>query len=79
MDRIITRTALTRTLFFLVHPNRSISNAMIFSNTAIIVDSAAKVRNRKNSALHKNPPGICAKILGSVINTRLGPAPGSIP
>ncbi len=63
--------ALTRTLFCRDHPNRSISKAMMFSNTAMIVDSAAKVRNRKNRALHTNPPGICAKILGSVMKTRL--------
>ena len=78
LSRMIS-TALTRTLLFLDQSNKSISKDMIFSNTATIVENAANVRNRKNKALHNCPPVIWANIFGIVINTRLGPDPGSIP
>ena len=52
---------------------------MMFSNTAMIVDRAAKLMNRKNSVPHNWPSGIWLNTLGSVMNTRPGPAPGSTP
>ena len=44
-ERIMTSMALTSTDFFLEHPNRSMANEIIFSNTAITVDNAAKTMN----------------------------------
>ena len=52
---------------------------MMFSNTATTVDSAAKLMNRKNSVPHSCPTGIWLNTLGSVMNTRPGPLPGSTP
>lgn len=49
---------------------------MRFSNTAMMVDSAAKLMNTKNSAPHSCPIGIWPNTLGSVTNTRPGPLPG---
>ena len=44
--------------FFLFHPNISILIDMIFSNTAMTVDSAANDMNMKNSIPHTLPPGM---------------------
>ena len=44
----IIKPKLTNTLFFLDQFKRSILNATIFSNTAIMVVRAAKVKNKKN-------------------------------
>ena len=77
--KIMIRIRLTSVLFFLDHPNKSISKEIIFSNTATSVVNAAKLKNRKNNPPHTHPPATCAKIFGIVINIRLGPAPGSIP
>ena len=35
--------------------------------------------NKKNSVPHTRLPGICSNTLGSVMNTSLGPSPGSTP
>ena len=42
--------------------------------TAMTVENAAKVINRKNSAPQTRPPAILTKTLGSVTKIRLGPA-----
>ena len=52
---------------------------MRFSNTAMIVESAAKLMNTKNRAPQSRPPGICENTPGSVTNTREGPSPGFTP
>ncbi len=52
---------------------------MIFSNTAIIVDKAAKLINTKNNVPQTWPNHISLKILGNVINTNPGPLPGLTP
>ena len=52
---------------------------MIFSNTAITVDIAAKNIKRKNSVPKIRLPGILLNTLGSVIKSSSGPLPGSIP
>ncbi len=44
----------------------SIKKAIIFSKTAITVDSAAKLKNIKNNEPNTEPKGICAKTLGRV-------------
>ncbi len=46
----------------------------MFSNTARIVEKAAKLRNRKNSDPQSLPRGMAAKMLGSVTKIRPGPA-----
>ena len=51
----------------------SSQNDTMFSNTAITVDIAAKIINRKNSAPTILPPGIWLKIDESVVNRK--PAP----
>ena len=50
---------------------------MIFSNTAIIVVNAAKLKNKKNKAPQIFPNCIFAKILGNVWKINPGPCPGS--
>ena len=69
----------TNTAFLRLQPHKSIPKATMFSNTAITVDSAAKLMNTKNSAPHTRPPAMPPKILGSVTNTRPGPCPGLTP
>ena len=75
----VSKTALIRTLFFLDHPYRSMPKAMIFSNTAMTVVSAAKLKNTKNMAPQSLPPAICAKIFGMVMKIRRGPESGWMP
>ena len=72
-DRMIISTMLKRTARLRVQPQRSIPNETIFSNTAMIVDSAANDMNTKNNAPNSRPAGIALKILGSVTNTNPGP------
>ena len=59
--------------------NNSIMLAMMFSNTAMIVEKHAKVINRKKNVPQILPPGIWIKTFGSVIKISSGPAPGLIP
>ena len=75
MLRTVMTTAFTATAFFRLQPHRSMAKLMMFSNTAMMVDSAAKVMNRKNSAPHRRPPAIWLKTLGRVTKTRPGPSP----
>ena len=76
---IVIRNAFNRTLFLRDQCNRSIQNAMIFSNTAMTVVKAAKLRKTKNRAPQIRPPRICANRLGMVIKIRPGPESGSTP
>ena len=69
----------TRHAFSRRTPHWSIENAIIVSNTAITVDSAAKLMNRKNSVPHSCPRGIALNTMGSVMNTSDGPEAGSTP
>jgi hypothetical protein len=50
--------ALIKLDFFLLHPVNSIPQEMIFSNTARIVEKAAKDINMKNKLPHNLPIGI---------------------
>ena len=52
---------------------------MMFSKTAITVDSAAKDRNRKNAPPHSRPRAMWLKILGRVTKTSAGPSPVETP
>ena len=72
-------TPLTRHAFLRGVPHWSMVKLMMFSNTAMTVDSAANVMNTKNSTAHSWPNGISLNTLGSVMNTRPGPEPGSTP
>ena len=62
--------------FFTLQFHRSCAKDMIFWNTAIMVESAAKDMNRKNSAPQNLPPFMALNTLGRVTNTRPGPYPG---
>lgn len=77
-SRIIT-TRFTATALPLEHPVRSIANEMIFSNTAIIVDAAAKSIQRKKILPQILPPAIELNIFGNVIKIRFGPLSGFTP
>ena len=55
------------------------ANAIIFSNTAMIVDAEAKNMHRKKIAPQSLPPAMELKILGSVIKIRFGPLSGFTP
>ena len=52
---------------------------MMFSNTAMTVERAAKLMKMKNSVPHSWPPAMTLKMLGRVTKTRPGPEPGSTP
>ena len=58
---------------FLLFPESSIPQLIIFSNTAINVESAANDINKKNKEDQILPPAIFEKIFGSVINSKDGP------
>lgn len=72
----ISMTRLMITLFLRLHPSKSIQNAMMFSNTAITVLSAAKLKKIKNNVPHRLPKGMLANTLGKVTNTSDGPLSG---
>ena len=57
----------------------SMLKLMRFSNTAITVESAAKLMKMKNSAPQRLPSGIWANTKGSVTNTSEGPESGVTP
>ena len=75
-ERTIISTRFTATAFPLFQLNKSMEKLMIFSNTAMIVDKAAKLINTKNRVPKILPPAIWLKILGRVTNTSPGPSPG---
>lgn len=60
-------------------PHLSIEKLIRFSNTAMTVDSAAKLMNTKNSAPQMLPSGIWPNTTGSVANTSDGPESGVTP
>lgn len=62
----ITRIILMAAAFVRDILNFSMQQHMIFSNTAIIVESDAKVMNKKNRVPHILPPDIEANTFGSV-------------
>ena len=79
MDNTAMPTKLTVNAFRRSQPNTSMLMLMIFSNTAITVDNAAKDINTKKSIPHNVPLGIWLNTFGSVINSSDGPASGRIP
>ena len=78
-DSTSTAIQFTRLAFFLLQPVRSIVQARIVSNTARTVEKAAKLINTKKRLPQTLPSGILLKILGRVINIRLGPLSGCTP
>ena len=65
--------------FFLVVPNNSKFDAIMFSNTASTVENAAKLINKKNSEPHNLPPAIALNTFGKVIKINAGPESAGIP
>ena len=55
----------------------SMVKVMRFSKTAMMVESAAKLMNTKNSVPHSCPKGIWLNTLGRVTNTSEGPWSGA--
>ena len=68
-----TSAMLISTAFLRDQPCISIANAMMFSNTAMTVEIAAKLINTKNSVPQMRPKCIALKILGSVMKISPGP------
>ena len=68
-----THIRLTKTVFLCDQPVHSIVMVIIFSNTAIIVVNAAKLKNKKKKVPQIFPKGILAKIFGNVWKIRPGP------
>ncbi|CDB62494.1 unknown [Clostridium clostridioforme CAG:132] len=77
-DRMMMAAILQRTAFLRVHPVKSVANEMMFWNTAMMVEKAAKDINRKNSVPQILPPAIWLNTLGRVMKIRDGPAVDSI-
>jgi len=73
MESTATTTILTITAFFRLHPVKSMAKDKMFSKTAITVDAAAKIINKKNKAPQILPPAMELNTFGSVIKIRLGP------
>ena len=73
-DKTNTAIILTKLAFLSPHPHKSCANAMIFWNTAMIVESAANVINKKNKLPQMRPPDILIKTFGNVMKIKLGPA-----
>ena len=65
-----------RNAFVLEQFVKSITNAIRFSNTAMIVEHAAKNIQRKKIVPQILPALIALKMFGSVIKIRLGPLSG---
>ena len=76
---IIIITAFIRAVFFLDHFHKSIHEDMMFSNTAITVEKAAKAMKMKKQLPQIRPPGIFAKIFGKVTKISFGPWSGLTP
>ena len=73
------RNRLTQLDFLRSQCISSISQQMMFSNTASTVERAANAMNRKNRLPHSRPMAMLAKMLGRVIKMRLGPEVWSTP
>ncbi len=72
-------TIFTSTDFLWLQPHLSMGKVMMFWNTAMTVDRAAKDMNTKNSAPHRRPRGMALNTLGRVMKIRLGPLSGWMP
>jgi hypothetical protein len=72
-------TKLTSTAFFLLTLNISRFAAMMFSNTAIRVETAAISMNRKNKVPHIDPRYMLENTVVIDTNSRFGPASGLMP
>ena len=60
-------------------PHWSMEKRRMPSNTAMTVESAAKLMNTKKSVPQTWPSHICSNTLGRVMNTRPGPESGATP
>ncbi len=73
----VTRMAVRLTASRRERSHFSMVKVMRFSNTAMMVDRAAKLINTKNSVPHSCPSGIWLNTLGKVTNTSDGPWSGA--
>ena len=73
IERTIRATILIRHAFFLDQPHLSMENEMIFSNTAITVDIAAKIIKRKNIPPISRLAGIELNTSGRILKISAGP------
>ena len=78
-ESTVISTKFTPTAFLRLQPPISMKNARISSNTAMMVESAAKDMKMKNSVPQILPPAMLLKSVGSVMNSSDGPEPGSTP
>ena len=78
-DKMITTATFHATAFFTEQPVRSVAKEIIFWNTAITVERAAKDINTNNNDHHSSPPAIWLNTFGRVIKIRDGPEVGSTP
>ena len=72
-DNTNTRIILISATFLLESFVSSSQKDIMFSNTAITVESAAKIINTKNKVPITLPPGIALNMLESVVNRKLAP------
>ena len=72
-DKMMMAAMLQRTAFLRVQPVKSVAKEMMFWNTAIMVEKAAKDINRKNSVPQILPPAIWLNTLGRVMKIKDGP------
>ena len=63
----------TRAAFLRLQPVRSMVQARMFSNTATMVEKAAKLMNKKNRLPHTLPPPMALNTLGRVMKISEGP------
>ena len=77
-DRMMMATMFHATAFLTEQPVRSVAKDMIFWNTAIMVENAAKDMNRKNMVPHILPPAMWLNTFGRVMKIKDGPAVDSI-
>ena len=78
-DSAVISTRFTKQDFFLLQWNRSMPQEIMFSNTAKIVENAAKDIKTKNSVPQILPPAIPLNTLGRVMKIRFGPLSGLMP
>lgn len=76
MESTMMAMRFTTTAFVRLQPVRSMAKERIFSNTAMIVEKAAKDMKRKKRLPQSRPPFMVLNTLGRVIKIRLGPLSG---
>ena len=78
-DKAVIAIKFARQDCFLLQCNKSMPQELMFSNTASMVENAAKVIKTKKSVPQIWPPAIPLNTLGNVMKIRLGPLSGLMP